>query len=263
MASLAACAGVTDRAVEIPADVPSRAAIDGVPLVLQEDFYCGPAALSMVLAWAGRDVPQHEIAAQAFSPSAQGSFRADMIGAARRQGQLVTPVSDFGSLLAEVAAGNPVIVFQNLSLPVLPRWHYAVVVGFDRARQEVVLHSGELEVMRMPFLVFRRTWARGENWAITVLPPGRLPATADEAETLAATVALEDTGQSRAAAAAYAAGAARWPDAWLWPFGLGNARYAMGDLAGAEDAFRRARRLAPDIPEIAANLTQVQRERAR
>src|SRR5690606_28587211 len=42
------------------------------------------------------------------------------------------------------------------------------------------------------------------------------------------------------AARAYAAGLQRWPDNLVLAIGLGNARYAAGDLPGAEQAFRLA-----------------------
>ena len=51
-------------AVALCANLSDRAAVDGVPLVVQDDYYCGPAALSMVLSWSGPDVSQQEIAAQ-------------------------------------------------------------------------------------------------------------------------------------------------------------------------------------------------------
>lgn len=262
-ALLSACSGISDYSTAFSDDLPTRASVPEVPLIRQADYFCGPASLAMVLSWSGPDVTQQEIAAQSFSPSAKGTFRADLIGAARRRGQLVVPVADFSDLLTEVAAGHPVIVFQNLSLGVAPRWHYAVVVGFDRSKQELTLHSGELEIMQMPFEAFERTWMRGDRWAITVLPPDHLPAAAPEDAVLLAAAALEETGMVREAEAAYAAGMQRWSDAWIWPFGLGNARYAQGDLSGAEQAFRIAAGIAPDVPEIDANLAQVRSELGR
>src|SRR2546422_3737218 len=46
-----------------------------------------------------------------------------------RSGQLAVPVTTLSDLLAEVAAGHPVLVFQNLGLHWIPRWHFAVAVG--------------------------------------------------------------------------------------------------------------------------------------
>ena len=55
----------------------------------------------------------------------------------------------------------------------------------------------------------------------------------------------------------------RWPESWLWPFGLANARYAQGDLAGARTALHAAQRIASDVPEIRSNLRFVEEALAR
>ena len=260
---LSACAPAPDLARDVPPELPTRAAVRGVPLIEQADFYCGPAALAMVMQWSGLDVSQQDIAALSFSPGAEGTYLADMIGAARREGQLAVNVDGFGALLEEVAAGHPVIVFQNLSLPLAPRWHYAVVVGYDIDRGQVTLHSGELERVTMSLDLFGRTWRRGDYWALAVLPPDTLPVSPDQWAVLEAAAALERVAQYNAAESAYATGGEAWPDNWLWWFGLGNARYAQGDLAGAKRAFEQAAAADPSIPEIRNNLAQVNRELAR
>jgi Flp pilus assembly protein TadD len=114
--------------------------------------------------------------------------------------------------------------------------------------------------MVMPVPLFERTWRRGGFWGLVVLPPDELPATASETSVLDAAAALERVEQFQAAETLYETGAARWPDHWLWQFGLGNARYGQGDLRGARAALRRARALAPDIPEIRANLAHIESE---
>lgn len=259
---LAACAVPFDPDERLTFDAPTRAQVSGVPLIQQEAFYCGPTSIAMVMQWAGSDVTQEDVAALAFSPGAGGTYLADMIGSSRRLGQLAVEINDFDQLLAEVAAGHPVIVFQNLGLGVFPVWHYGVVTGYDFAKDEVYLNSGQLDQMVMAFAVFERTWRRGDYWGLVVLTPDRLPETAPETDVLSAAAALERVEQYRAAATLYETGAAKWPGNWLWQFGLGNARYAMGDLRGARRALRRARALDPSIPEVRTNLAFVESELA-
>ena len=260
---LAGCTQTGARVVEVNRGTPPRATVAGVPLIRQDDFHCGPASLAMVMQWSGLKATQAEIAAQSFSPGARGTYLADMTGAARRRGRLAVGLSEFSGLLDEIAAGHPVIVFQNLGLNWAPKWHYAVAVGYDLDAGEVILHSGELDRMVMPTGLFLRTWRRGENWGLVVLPPDRLPAGGDQWEILKAAAALERTGQHRAAEMVYATGAARWSQSWLWPFGQGNARYQQGDLAGARRALQRAAAIDPSIPEIRHNLAQVKAELAK
>lgn len=247
----------------MPRDLPTRAAVADVPLIKQQDFYCGPTSIAMVLQWSGIEVTQAEIAAQAFSPGARGTYLSDMTGSARRRGQLAVGLSTFPDLLKEVAAGNPVIVFQNLGLRWTPKWHYGVVVGYDMEKREVYLHSGELDRMTMTVPLFERTWRRGDYWGLVILPPDRLPATAGQWAVLRAASALERTGHPAAAEKVYTSGSSRWPDNWLWPYGIGNARYQRGDLEGAKRAFQRALKIDPSIPEIHNNIAQVNLELAR
>jgi len=257
---MAACSPVQDSRIRIDADTPTRAVVGGVPVIVQNAFYCGPASLAMVRNWAGADVTQEDIAALAFSPGAEGTYLSDLLGAARRQGQLAVEIRGFDALFGEITAGHPVIVFQNLGLTWRPVWHYGVVVAYDLDRDLVVLNSGEHERMAMPLGLFRRTWERAGGWALVVLPPGRLPAEATEADVLRAAAALERVGKARAAEAVYRSGAARWPRNWLWQFGLGNALYAQGRLAASRAAFKRSVSLDPSKPEARNNLRQVTSE---
>ncbi|MEO0702752.1 MAG: PA2778 family cysteine peptidase [Pseudomonadota bacterium] len=255
---LAGCAAPIDPASwASPGDVPARAAVADVPLIVQDDFYCGPASLAMVYQWAGQEVTQAEVAQQSFTPGARGTYLADMIGNARRRGQLAVTLSSPEDLLAELAAGHPVIVFQNLGVRWLPRWHYGVAVAYDTAAGRIVLHSGESERMVMPLDLFERTWARADYWALVVLPPGEMPALDDEIDLLQAGSALERAGQAAAAAAHYRAGAARYPDNWLWQFGLGNATFAEGDTDGARRAWEAALQIDPEAEEPRENLRRL------
>lgn len=220
--------------------LPVRAEVAGVPFYPQEDYQCGPAALAMATTWAGQPVTPEELVSQVYTPSRQGTLRSDMLAAARRQGRLATPVEGLEDLLAEIAAGHPVLVFQNLGFDWHAQWHYAVAIGYDLAEQEIVLHSGLTARERLDLSTFERTWARGDNWALVVLPPDRLPATASAATMLTAAIGLERADRLAEAAEAYRAIAARWPDSFTARMGLGNALFGQDDFAGAVRAFQAA-----------------------
>lgn len=234
--------------------LPRQAEVADVPFFQQERDHCGPASLAMVLAWSGVAVRPDDLVPQVYTPGREGTLRTDMLAAARRHGQLAVPVTTLSDLLAEVAAGHPVLVFQNLGLHWIPRWHFAVAVGYDLDARAIVLRSGTQARHTTSLRTFELTWARGERWAVVILPPSRLPATATEPAVLGAASGLERAGRHAEAAAAYATLLRRWPASYAGLIGLGNARYRLGNDAGAEDAFRRAIDVRPDEPAAWNNL---------
>lgn len=246
-----------------PSDLPDSATLAEVPFFAQEDYECGPASLAMLLQAAGLPATPEQLVPQVYLPGRQGSLQVEMMVAARRHGlpaYRLAPTLE--AVLHEVAAGNPVLVFQNVSLPVYPIWHYAVVIGFDRQRDTITLHSGRTAQLEMTLSVFERTWARGEHWAMVALPPSRLPATAQAASFAAAVAALERVAP-QSARAAYATALQRWPDHLVLMLGAGNAAYAMGDLPAAATAYAATVKTHPRAADAWNNLAQVMLEQGR
>lgn len=240
-----------------PADLPPQALLTEVPFFAQEDFECGPAALAMLLQSAGVAATPAALKPQVFLPGRRGSLQVELLVAARRHGlpaYRISPTLD--ALLHEVAAGHPVLVFQNLSLPIYPIWHYAVVIGFDRQRQVLILNSGVTQREEISLFAFERTWARGDSWAMVALPTTTLPATA-EADPMAAAIAALERVDAPAARKAYASGLRRWPTQPAMLLGAGNAAYASGDLADAAAAYRHAVEVQPNAADAWNNLAQV------
>ena len=237
--------------------LPAQAEVANVPFHQQTENNCGPAALATVLGWSGVPAAPEEVAEQVLTPGRGGSLGHDLVAAARRADRLAVPVHGLEPLLAELAAGHPVLVLQNLGLDWYPQWHYAVAIGYGLEAGTLTLRSGEEATQVMPLATFARTWERGGQWAVLVLPPDRLPATADATAVLQAAAGLEQAGRHEAAAVAYAAALGRWPDNFAALIGLGNARYAAGQLAGAEAAFRTAVSFHPEEAAAWNNLAHV------
>lgn len=239
-----------------PATLPAKAVVENVPFYPQEDYQCGPAALAMAANAAGLTLTPEELVDQVFLPARKGSLQLEMLATGRRHGLLAYRIQpNLAALLQEVAAGNPVIVLQNLSLPVMPVWHYAVVIGFDRERNTLILHSGHTERLEMSLFTFERTWERGGHWAMLTLPPTRLPATAEPDSYAASAAALERVAP-KAAQTAYATAIEAWPThPTLW-LGAGNTAYGLGQLDAAVQAYRKLVSLHPEFADGWNNLAQ-------
>jgi len=229
-----------------PQGVPPRVELTQVPFHLQDDFLCGPASLAMAFNAAGTQASVESLTPLVYLPGRKGSLQAEMLGATRRSGLVAyTLAPRLEDMLREVAAGTPVIVLLNLSVRLIPIWHYAVVIGYDLDKREVIVRSGKKERDEWSFGFLEFFWQDSGHWAMLALPAGRLPATASEGEFPAAVAALERAGRAPEARATYRALLERWPRNLTGLIGLGNTEYALKDLPAAEQAFRRAGEVHP------------------
>ena len=264
--ALSGCANLWPQTAQLrealPQGLPERVELTEVPFFPQSEYQCGPAALATALASAGANVTPEELVSQVYLPERKGSLQVEMLAAARRHGrvsyQLAPRLED---MLREIAAGTPVVLLQNLGLR--EGWHYAVAVGYDYERGEVILRSGVTEREVLPFTVNEFVWMRSGYWAMVAVPPDRIPVTADEERWLAAIAAFERTGNATAARTAYSSFLARWPDNVNAAIGLANTHHALGALADAERVLREAARRDPDSVIVLNNLAQTLSDQGR
>lgn len=247
-----------------PVALPKHVELTEVPFFAQEAFQCGPASLAMSLNAAGISATPEMLKPELYVPDQHGSLQIEMLSATRRHGaiayQLAPSLSD---MLREIAAGTPVVVLQNLAFGWYPVWHYAVVIGYDLDREEIILRSGLERRQILPMRTFEYTWARSGYWAMVTMPPGRIPETAEEKSYIFAISALEKISDAENAQIAYKSVLNRWPKNLTAQIGLGNIAYRSHDLAQAEQAFRSATTDHPDSVAAFNNLAQVLSDQSR
>jgi predicted double-glycine peptidase len=235
----------------------NRVELTDVPFYAQTDHQCGPAALATVLTYAGVSRTAQQLEAEVFIPQRQGSLAVEMLGATRRAGLVPYVLKpQTSALFQEVAAGNPVLVLQNLRFDFLPLWHFAVVVGFDSAARTVTLRSGGEKRYRMSMNDFDNSWAKAERWAFVAVPVERLPATANATDFVHAAITLARVSPEQAARA-YQTALRAWPDDLLARLALGNSDYRNNHLAAAQDHYQQATVAHPDSADAWQNLAQV------
>ena len=246
-----------------PEGVPVQAEITSVPFFPQTENQCGPATMATVLSHTGVAVTPEPLERQIYLPARQGSLQVEMLAAPRRWGRvgyLLAP--RYADVLREVAAGNPVILLQDVG-EFFTQWHYAVLTGFNYERGDLYLRSGTRPRQVMPFTAFERSWMKSGYWAMVVTSPERIPATATEAGWIRAMVGLERAGDRGATIAGYEAALQRWPDTLPAAIGLANQHHERGALLEAALVLRRAVRRHPQSAVAMNNLAQTLSDQGR
>lgn len=252
-------AGCAPWSAENPAQ-PTLTRVAGVPFYPQEGFRCGPAAMAMVLDWSGLYIKPAALEPQFFTLK---DPRKTLAETANQYGRLAYPIAGTNAMMAELAAGHPVVVVQNLGVDSAPVWNCAVAVGFDKAQNQILVHGGDQAAKRMSVRLFERLWADSDHWGLVVLRPGEVPAAARQPDYVKAAYNLERAGRYWEAVLAYDAGLALWPNDPDTLMGLGSSLYLLGDPRGAAEAYRAATLVAPDPSAANAALAQIDSELAQ
>jgi tetratricopeptide (TPR) repeat protein len=215
--------------------------LDATPFFPQARHECGPAALATVLGASQVTVTPEELEKRVYLPGRRGSLQIEMQAAPRAYGRLsyrITP--DLASIVHELDAGRPVLVLHNYGLPFWPRWHYAVVVGYDGAKDRMILRSGKTRRQQLSAANFMRAWDNGGRWALVMLQPGELPTAPDKQRYLESAAAFESVASPQDAWQSFQAAAEQWPDDPVALIGRGTASYRKGTLDEAIGDYRAA-----------------------
>lgn len=264
---LAGCSSLIPQTVGLrtdwPEGVPRQVELGQVPFYPQDEYQCGPAALATVMTFSGARTQPDALVKEVWLPSRRGSLQLEMLATPRRHGRVSYRLEPrYADVLREVAAGNPVVVLQDVG-PLFTEWHYAVVNGFDYGTGTILLRSGLQPRQEMPFTAFERTWIPGGYWAMVVTPPERIPVTATEPRWLEALLGLARGGNVDATVRGYSAALERWPDSLPAAVGLANHLHARGSLDEAAGVLRTAMRKHPKSVIVLNNLAQTLSDQGR
>lgn len=143
--------------------------IEGVPFVRQESRFCGPAALSSVMAYYGRDIGQGTIAQAVYCEGLKGSLITDLETYARGKGfNTRLAQGELDDLRRFTDAGRPVIVLVDTGFWVVSRPHYLVVT--DVTESSLRAHTGHQAAQAFSREEFERIWKKKGSVYLLVFP---------------------------------------------------------------------------------------------
>jgi hypothetical protein len=110
--------------------------------------------------------------------------------------------SNLPALLTQVAAGYPVMVRFTEGSALWSEPRYAILTGYNRQKQTVLLRAGMDQRLMMSFGSFESAFKDAGGWAVLIQNPTQLPAQVDQQRWLKAANDLAQSGQEQAAAKA-------------------------------------------------------------
>ncbi|WP_144964553.1 peptidase C39 family protein [Pseudomonas sp. DE0010] len=195
--TLAGCAGTPSTALQ---GLPQRVELSSVPFYRGNANHSAAMALAAVLSQQGAPITPGLLDQPLNLPMGLDSLDTSIARVARDYGRVVYPLDKrLDALLTQVAAGNPVLVRYQDGSAWWSEPRYAVLIGYDRYKQRVLMRAGMQRRLMMAFDDFASAWAKEGRWAILVQPPVRLPANVDRQRWLQAADELARAGQELAA----------------------------------------------------------------
>ncbi|WP_236185012.1 peptidase C39 family protein [Pseudomonas juntendi] len=196
-ASLAGCASAPPANLK---GLPQRVEISSVPFYRGNANHSGAMALAAVLSQQGAPITPGLLDKPLNLPQRADALGTAIPSVARDYGMVVYRLDkQLDALLTQVAAGNPVLLRYEDGSAWWGEPRYAVLIGYDRYKQRVLLRSGMHRRRMMAFDAFASAWAEQGSWAVLVQPPRQLPAEVDRQRWLQAAEELSRAGQEIAA----------------------------------------------------------------
>ena len=178
LAALVIAAGAC-QATRPQAPLSESAVRLGLPLVRQDALYdCGLASISALCQYWGVEIPPAERARLARAAEEQAGLSGSELYAALEQlgfevflfeGRLDREVT---GIFANVDAGRPLLVMLSADGTA---HHYALVLGYDEPRGNLILLDPLKGELLVPLPVFERDWARCQRFTLLASRTARAP----------------------------------------------------------------------------------------
>lgn len=199
IAGLAGCAGSVSPEVK---RLPERVELSGT-FYRGQSFQSGPQVLASLLAQQGIVITPGLLEKPLHVPGAEAQLQQNLQNLAREYGMVVYPLdSHLPALLTQVAAGYPVMVRFTEGSAFWAEPRYAILAGYNRQKQTVLLRAGMNRRESMGFSSFESAFKDAGGWAVLIQKPNQIPANVDQQRWLNAADDLAQAGQEQAAARA-------------------------------------------------------------
>lgn len=143
-----------------------------IPVVKQENNFCGAASLTMVFKYWGKNISQYSVSDKIFDQSHKGILSNDLKSFSEDTGFLAFVYKgEINNIKENIKKGRPLIAAIRSQAP--SGFHYVVIVGFDEELALIFVNDPYLGKMkRMNIKDFSERWKETNYWTLLLLPEG-------------------------------------------------------------------------------------------
>jgi tetratricopeptide (TPR) repeat protein len=211
-------------------------------------LYCGPEAISAVMAYHGTSTDVEVIARNIIQPGKPGSNSIDLTNYATKKGFRVdTPVGSIGALRNAIDSNLPAIISLHIRDDL---FHYFVVVGYNKKHEFIICLDYSDAYRALPHHLLLKHW-HPTKFDMILIQGG----SAEEQFQLGGR--LESEGRHREAVKHYREAILRQPEHVEARVGLGNCLRALGKMKESRDSYEEAVSLAPTDSRALNNLADL------
>lgn len=230
--------------------------VSGVPPIAQRAAQCGPAALTSVLRYWGRDASVEAVSRELLRSRARGVLNVTLAQYARERGLWaeIRTGAGTGELEAWLRRGIPPILMLRVGPRITASYHFIVLTGFNPSDGLWYANVGQAAPHAIPDAQLRRRWEQAGRWLLILSPPERVdwPLRGDQAASLARV--LEQAGAFDAAALRYQQALADRPGDAALRFNLANIYLRQQRWGEAKALYEALLRAEPFARHLTNNL---------
>lgn len=138
---------------------PVFSQIENVPFIKQKTHFCGPAALSSVLAYYKTNISQEEIAKEVYSEKINGTLITDLQNYAKKKGfNTILKTGSIEDIKRYIKQKKPVIVLIDFGIWIISVPHYLVIIDCDE--KNITAHTGYKPKKKISIKEFQTNWKK-------------------------------------------------------------------------------------------------------
>lgn len=220
---------------------PNRILLEPFKYYPADDYWCGPSVLASLLDYHQVTFDYQQLINQVYTPGKKGTYLHDLKAATRSYGLLpLEGPRNLNSLLQILAEGYPVITLENSAFSWWPRWHYRLIIGYDKTNKRLYALQADHSITSMKMVNFVNSWEKSDFESLLVVTAQQIPPHIQAKELISEFLTQKELNHFSNAEPILKFVLKQWPTDSLVQFTAANNAYDKGQYKTASKHYQAA-----------------------